>query len=81
MVPSTDFNLKSAALSPTLYPVIGLVKLIKTNAITAKNLGWDYVSITDKFLDVTDKFSRRKSIAFINSFPHMFINNDIEYDV
>lgn len=51
------------------------------NAITAKNLGWDYVSITDKFLDVADKFSRRKSIAFINSFPHMFINNDIEYDL
>lgn len=49
------------------------------NSLAAKNLGWDYVHITDKFLDITDKFNRRKSIAFINSFPHKFIDENIDY--
>ena len=46
-----------------------------------KSLGWDHVCITDKFLNITDKFEKRKSIAYINSFPHEFIKENIEYDL
>jgi hypothetical protein len=50
-----------------------------TNGNLAKNLGWDYVNITDKFNNVTDLFQKRISIAYINSFPHEFIDTNIDY--
>jgi hypothetical protein len=39
------------------------------NYLLAKNLGWDIVKKTDLFLNITDKFERRKCVAYINSFP------------
>lgn len=53
----------------------------ETDALKAKNLGWNYVYVTKKFLEITDKFERRKSVAYINSFPHEFIYDTIKYDL
>jgi hypothetical protein len=39
------------------------------NCEIAKSLGWDFVKKTELFLGRSDKFERRKSIAFINSYP------------
>jgi hypothetical protein len=39
------------------------------NANKAIELGWNIVKKTDLFLNIEDKFERRKSVAFINSFP------------
>jgi hypothetical protein len=39
------------------------------NTKMAAELGWDVVKNTDLFLKIEDKFDRRKSVAFINSFP------------
>lgn len=39
------------------------------NASKSRELGWDIVKKTDLFLNIEDKFERRKSVAFINSFP------------
>jgi hypothetical protein len=44
------------------------------NANYAKKLGWDYSIVTDKFIGIIDKFKRRQAIAYINCFPHKFIN-------
>jgi hypothetical protein len=53
----------------------------ENNANKAKMLGWDYVHVTTLFLDVIDKFDRRKSAAYINCFPHEFIDKNIQYDL
>lgn len=58
-------------------PPVNLPKNLKTVYITdtdeneklAISLGWDIVKKTNLFIDRTDKFDRRKSVAFINSFP------------
>jgi hypothetical protein len=39
------------------------------NKIKALNLGWDIVKKTDIFNGIDNKFDRRKSVAFINSYP------------
>jgi len=39
------------------------------NCEIAKNLGWDFVKKTELFIGREDKFERRKSIAYINSYP------------
>lgn len=58
-------------------PPPNLPKNLKTVYITdtdenqhkATQLGWDIVKKTDMFLNIVDNFERRKSVAFINSFP------------
>ena len=39
------------------------------NKIKALNLGWDIVKKTNIFNGIENKFDRRKSVAFINSYP------------
>jgi hypothetical protein len=51
----------------------------KKIANQAKSLGWDKVIVTNKFKHITDKFERRKSIAYINSFPLEFIDFKCNY--
>ena len=51
-----------------------------TNSNLVKELGWDIVKKTEEFLNVTDKFGRRKSIAYINSFPHKVVPEVLDYD-
>jgi hypothetical protein len=53
----------------------------ETTAIEAKNLGWGYTYVTDMFSKIEDLFERRKSIAYINSFPHEFITDNVDYDL
>jgi hypothetical protein len=45
----------------------------------AKELGWDIVKKTEEFLNITDKFDRRKVIAYINSFPHKIVPEILDY--
>lgn len=45
----------------------------------AKNLGWGIVKKIEQFLNVEDKFERRKIIAFINSFPHKLVPEVLDY--
>lgn len=51
-----------------------------TNCRLAKDLGWDIVKKTEEFLNVTDKFGRRKVIAYINSFPHKVAPEVLDYN-
>ena len=51
------------------------------NGELAKNLGWSHIHITDKFNNVTDLFEKRISVSYINSFPHEFIDSNINYDL
>ena len=39
------------------------------NKLKALELGWDIVKKTDEFNNVNNNFDRRKSVAFINSYP------------
>jgi len=39
------------------------------NKLKALELGWDIVKKTDLFLNLNDNFEKRKSVAFINSYP------------
>jgi hypothetical protein len=51
-----------------------------TNTNLAKDLGWGIVKKTEEFLNITDKFGRRKSISYINSFPHKVVPEVLDYD-
>ena len=46
----------------------------------AKELGWDIVKKTEEFLNITDKFDRRKVIGYINSFPHKIVPEILDYN-
>jgi hypothetical protein len=58
-------------------PPTNLPKHLKTVYVTdtdenknlAINLGWNIVKKTDKFSNIDNKFERRKSVAYINSYP------------
>lgn len=50
------------------------------NSKLAKSLGWDIVKKTEEFLHITDKFDRRKVIAYINSFPHKVAPEVLDYN-
>lgn len=50
------------------------------NCELAKNLGWGIVKKIEQFLNVEDKFERRKIIAFINSFPHKLVPEVLDYN-
>jgi len=49
------------------------------NCDIAKNLGWGIVKKIEQFLNIEDKFERRKIIAFINSFPHRLVPEVLDY--
>jgi hypothetical protein len=50
------------------------------NSNLAKDLGWDIVKKTEEFLNITDKFGRRKVISYINSFPHKVAPEILDYN-
>jgi len=50
------------------------------NCELAKKLGWGIVKKIEQFLNVEDKFERRKIIAFINSFPHKLVPEVLDYN-
>jgi len=58
-------------------PPLNLPKHLKTVYITdndknvneANNLGWDIVKKIEMFINIDDKFERRKSVAYINAYP------------
>jgi hypothetical protein len=49
------------------------------NCKKAKKLGWDIVKKTEEFLNINDKFGRRKVISYINSFPHKVVPEVLDY--
>jgi hypothetical protein len=51
-----------------------------TNYELAINLGWEIVKKTEEFLDIDDKFERRKIISYINSFPHKLVSEVLDYN-
>lgn len=52
----------------------------ETNYKLAVNLGWDIVKKTEEFLNINDKFERRKIISYINSFPHKVVPEVLDYN-
>jgi hypothetical protein len=50
------------------------------NSNLAKGLGWDIVKKTEEFLDIHDKFERRKIISYINAFPHKVAPEVLEFN-
>jgi hypothetical protein len=52
-----------------------------TNYNLATKLGWTIVKKTEKFLNITDKFERRKAVMYINSFPHKVAPEILEYEL
>jgi hypothetical protein len=67
-------------------PPINLSKNLKSLYVTdsiqnvnlAKSLGWNYTFLYDKDLNIIDKFERRKLVAKINCYPHLFIPNELK---
>lgn len=66
------FNYEKVVAPPINLPK-NLISVYVTdndqNYLLAKNLGWDIVKKTNLFLNITDKFERRKCVAYINSYP------------
>jgi hypothetical protein len=52
----------------------------ESNKEIALSKGWDEVIITNEFSHITDNFGRRSSIGYINSHPHKFIKNILDYN-
>lgn len=50
------------------------------NVNLAKGLGWNIVKKTEEFLDIHDKFERRKVISYINAFPHKVAPEVLEFN-
>jgi|694.fasta_scaffold44312_6 hypothetical protein len=67
-------------------PPINLPKSLKSLYVTdsieniniAKKLGWDYTFLHDKDLNLIDKFERRKLVAKVNCYPHLFLPNELK---
>lgn len=51
-----------------------------TNKDVALSMGWNEVIVTDEFSHITDNFNKRFSIGYINSHPHKFIKNILDYN-
>jgi hypothetical protein len=52
----------------------------ESNKELALSMGWDEVIVTHEFSHITDNFGRRSSIGYINSHPHKFIKNILDYN-
>lgn len=44
----------------------------------ALSLGWDFAPVFKDYKHINDKFSRRKVIALINSYPHYFVPDNLK---
>jgi len=44
----------------------------------ATSLGWDYAPVIQNYKHINDKFSRRKVVALINSYPHYFVPDNLK---
>lgn len=53
----------------------------ESNCDIAKNLGWNITKNISKFLNITDSFERRKSIAYINCYPHELVPEILDYNL
>jgi len=76
------FNYEKVIPPPTNLPENFQTVYLTDNEINcelAKNLGWGIVKKIEQFLNVEDKFERRKIIAFINSFPHKLVPEVLDY--
>jgi len=76
------FNYEKVIPPPTNLPENFQTVYLTDNDINcelAKNLGWGIVKKIEQFLNVEDKFERRKIIAFINSFPHKLVPEVLDY--
>jgi hypothetical protein len=76
------FNYEKVISPPTNLPENFETVYLTDNDINcelAKNLGWGIVKKIEQFLNVQDKFERRKIIAFINSFPHRLVPEVLDY--
>jgi hypothetical protein len=51
-----------------------------SNKDIALSMGWNEVIVTDEFSHITDNFNKRFSIGYINSYPHKFIKNILDYN-
>jgi len=77
------FNYEKVIPPPTNLPENFQTVYLTDNDINcelAKNLGWGIVKKIEQFLNVEDKFERRKIIAFINSFPHKLVPEVLDYN-
>ena len=50
------------------------------NSFEAKRLGWNYSTVTKKFSDASSAAEKRMAVAYINCFPHNFIEQDVKHD-
>jgi hypothetical protein len=76
------FNYEKVIPPPTNLPKNFETVYLTDNDINcelAKNLGWGIVKKIEQFLNVEDKFERRKIIAFINSFPNRLVPEVLDY--
>jgi hypothetical protein len=47
----------------------------------AKSYGWNIVKITDKFLNISDRFERRVAIGYIKAYPHKIVPEILEHNL
>jgi hypothetical protein len=49
------------------------------NSTKAKDLGWNYSPIIEDYINIDDKFSRRKVVALVNSYPSAFLPAELKH--
>ena len=77
------YNYEKVIPPPTNLPNNFVKVYLTDNEINyelAINLGWDIVKKTEEFLNIDDKFERRKVISYINSFPHKVVPEVLDYN-